>query len=357
MTYRNTPQNWSYRKLSNLVFFQRGFDITQAEQKPGDIPVISSSGVSSHHSAFKAEGPGVVIGRKGTLGKVHFVDENYWPHDTTLWSKDLKGNNPRFVYYFLQTLDFKQFDVGSSNPTLNRNHIHDLDVAIPPLSEQNRIAEYLCAYDDLIENNRRRMTLQEESARLLYQEWFIRLRFPGHEHARITEGLPEGWERKTLGEHVTLHYGKALKTDHRIDGEYPVYGSSGIVGSHEKPLVEGPAIILGRKGNVGSVFWSKKAFHPIDTVYFVAPEQSSLYLYQTLKHMHFISTDVAVPGLNRDFAYSRTLLLPPSRILKAFLDSVDPIYEQMARLDEINQKLRTARDLLLPRLMSGEITV
>ena len=169
--------------------------------------------------------------------------------------------------------------------------------------------------------------------------------------------MPEGWERKLLGECVTLNYGKALKAEIRVDGEYPVYGSSGIVGSHEKPLVKGPAIILGRKGNVGSVYWSSKSFYPIDTVYFVDAESSSLYLYYALKHMHFIGTDVAVPGLNRDFAYSRPLLLPAATMLRAFLETVTPIHAQLDKLDEMNQKLRAARDLLLPRLMSGEIAV
>jgi len=95
---------WKPAILQDLVFFQRGFDITKAEQKPGNIPVVSSSGVNSYHSEAKVDGPGVVIGRKGSLGTVHYVDGPYWPHDTTLWSKDLKGNLPRFVYYFLPRL-------------------------------------------------------------------------------------------------------------------------------------------------------------------------------------------------------------------------------------------------------------
>ena len=191
---------WKRRQLQDLVFLQRGFDITQAQQTVGPYPVISSSGVTSYHNEFKAIGPGVVIGRKGTLGSVHFSDGNYWPHDTTLWSKDLKGNNPRFVYYYLGTIDFKRFDVGNSNPTLNRNHIHDLPALIPPPDVQDRIAEILSTYDDLIENNRRRMVLLEDAARQLYREWFVRLRFPGREHTRIIDGVPEGWAPKSLGD-------------------------------------------------------------------------------------------------------------------------------------------------------------
>jgi type I restriction enzyme S subunit len=108
---------------------------------------------------------------------------------------------------------------------------------------------------------------------------------------------------------------------------------------------------------VGSVFWCPKDYWPIDTVYFIDAETSNLWLYYALQNMRFISTDVAVPGLNRDFAYSRPLLVPEQRILREFLETAAPLHEQITKLDEMNDKLRAARDLLLPRLMSGEIAV
>jgi type I restriction enzyme S subunit len=158
-----------------------------------------------------------------------------------------------------------------------------------------------------------------------------------------------------LGERVTLNYGRALKAEDRVNGPFPVYGSSGVVGSHDRPLAQGPGIIVGRKGNIGSVFWSSKDFYAIDTVYYLDSETSNLYIFYALKHMHFISTDVAVPGLNRDLAYSRLLLLPSKSILMQFLETVSPMHEQMAKLEEIITKLKGVRDLLLPRLMSGEL--
>ena len=115
--------------------------------------------------------------------------------------------------------------------------------------------------------------------------------------------------------------------------------------------------MLGRKGNVGSVFWCQKDYWPIDTVYFIDADTSNLWLYYTLQHMHFISTDVAVPGLNRDFAYSRPLRVPEPRILRDFLESAVPLHQQIRKVGEMNDKLRAPRDLLLPRLMTGEIAV
>lgn len=174
-------EGWREALLGDLVFFQRGYDITKTEQEPGHIPVVSSSGIHSYHSDFRAHGPGVVIGRKGSLGTIYYIDRPYWPHDTTLWSRDFKHNHARFVYYFLHTLELKRYDVGNSNPTLNRNHIHGLPIAIPEYPIQVRIASILSVYDNLIENNRRRIRLLERAARLLYKEWFVHLRFPGYE--------------------------------------------------------------------------------------------------------------------------------------------------------------------------------
>jgi type I restriction enzyme S subunit len=260
----------------------------------------------------------------------------------------LKNLNSILIYFVI----FLSYTLSIKKP------VHQIfQFRLPLRCEQKRIADILSAYDDLIENNRRRMALLEEAARQLYRDWFVRLRFPGHEHTRTTNGVPEGWARMPLGDRVTLNYGKALKADHRVDGPFPVYGSSGIVGTHEKALVRGPGIIVGRKGNVGSVYWCAKDFYPIDTVYFIVGENSCLWLYYALQHMHFISTDVAVPELNRDFAYSRQLIVPADRILHGFLEAVVPMHEQHDKLEEITEKLRAARDLLLPRLMSGEIAV
>ena len=167
--------------LGEMLTFQRGFDITKKEQDPGPYSVISSSGPNSTHSQWKVKGPGVVIGRKGTLGTFFYSERDFWPHDTTLWVKDFHGNDAKFAYYFIQTLHLEQYDCGASNPTINRNHIHGLQVSYPELEVQRRIVSILSAYDDLIENNTRRIKILEEMAQTLYREWFVNFRFPGHE--------------------------------------------------------------------------------------------------------------------------------------------------------------------------------
>jgi type I restriction enzyme S subunit len=137
--------NWVECELGDQIAVQRGFDITKNEQRPGDVPVVSSSGVQSFHDSAKASAPGVVIGRKGSLGTAHFLETDFWPHDTTLWVTDFRGNAPKFVYHFFRHLDVSHLDVGASNPTLNRNHLYPTRVIWPDLAGQERICAILDA--------------------------------------------------------------------------------------------------------------------------------------------------------------------------------------------------------------------
>jgi len=134
---------WRPGRLGDFCTLQRGFDITQAEQRHGPYPVISSSGITSYHDRFMVEGPGVVTGRKGSLGGVYYCEGRFWPHDTSLWVKDFHGNNPKFIALLLRSLRLAQFDAATSVPTLNRNTIHPLLVAVPTLNEQRAIVSAL----------------------------------------------------------------------------------------------------------------------------------------------------------------------------------------------------------------------
>ena len=261
----------------------------------------------------------------------------------------------RFLYYLLSNFDIASNASGTALPYLTVKVLSTVRFQIPDLSTQRRMAEILSAYDDLIENNRQRIRLLEQAARLLYREWFVHLRFPGREKVKVTDGVPEGWERKTIGNITKLKYGRSLKKGDRVPGAHPVYGSSGVVGTHEKALVTGPGIILGRKGNIGSVFWSEGDFYPIDTVYYIDRRHCTMYLYWTLLNTQFINTDVAVPGLNRDFAHSRKLLIPHTAVLTIFERHATAIQRQIDQLEKYNASLQRMRRLLLPRFMSDAI--
>lgn len=132
---------WKICRLGDQILLQRGKDITKGEAAVGSVPVISSGGISFYHSKALVPGPGVLLGRKGSVGKVHFSSVDFWPHDTTLFVKDFKGNVPLFVYYFFRQFPISRYEASSANPSLNRNNLHPVEVAWPSIAEQSQFRE------------------------------------------------------------------------------------------------------------------------------------------------------------------------------------------------------------------------
>ena len=359
-----------------------GSQLKQAEYTDDGIPVIMPKDIENGEvntvtvarvpeatadrlSRHKIRTHGIVLPRRGAITKRAFIrpEQEGWLCGTGCIKIEATGRRiwPRFLYYYMgvaESVDWLEKNaVGSTMLNLSSEIVSRFPLACPDIEVQQRIADILSAYDDLIENNRRRIALLERAARELYREWFVRLRFPGHEHTKIVDGIPEGWGRVALGDIGQLKYGKALKAEDRIKGEHPVYGSSGIVGTHDESHVQGPGIIVGRKGNVGSVYWLDDDFCAIDIVYFFEPSAVTLYIHYALQNVDFINTDVAVPGLNRNFAHSRKILVPSDRTREVFDGIAEPLHKQIALLRKENGSLVRARDLLLPRLISGEVAV
>lgn len=161
--------------IGTQLTLQRGFDITRKQQQPGTVPVVSSGGVSSFHNEAKVAAPGVVLGRKGSLGTTFLLQEGFWPHDTTLWVKDFKDNNPVFVYYFFLNMSdiLKKMDVGAANPALNRNHVHPIEVLWPVRHVQDQIAKMLSALDRKVANNHQINQTLEQMALAIFKSWFV----------------------------------------------------------------------------------------------------------------------------------------------------------------------------------------
>lgn len=276
-----------------------------------------------------------------------------------------KSVDSRYVGFVVESRVYKDFIQqhmgGAAQPNANAQVLTSFELPLPPLPIQRRIAGILSTYDELIENSQRRIKILESMARALYREWFVHFRFPGHESVPLVPSplgkIPEGWEVKKLGEVLELNYGKALKKEDRRDGPFPVYGSSGVVGTHDASLANGPGIIVGRKGNVGSVFWCDDDFFVIDTAFFVTSALPLRFLFYVLPTLNFINSDAAVPGLSRNQAYSLELFVPPAELLAKFCSVADTIERQATTLQRQVHSLRRIRDLLLPRLLSGQIDV
>lgn len=350
--------------LNEFITLQRGFDLPEEQRKPGSIPVVASRSIVGFHSEKRVEAPGVVIGRSGSIGGGQYLDEPFWPLNTTLWVKDFKGHNPRYVYYLLKSIDFTSFNVGAGVPTLNRNHLAGIKVKNISHDQEIKIANTIAKYDDLIENNKRRIALLEESARLLYREWFVRFRFPGHEHIKIIDGLPEGWTKvkyeDILGK--VKKKGKIKKEQYQQDGLFPCIDQSkdfiaGYIDDVELVFSEPlPVLIFGDHTRIVK-FIDFPFVQGADGTQIVIPKNDEI----TPVFFYFLtqSIDLANAFYARHFKFLKAteIILPTQNLIKQFEKSVGVNMKQIKTLREMNRKLTQARDILLPRLMNGDLAV
>jgi len=371
--------SWQSCRLGDVMTLKRGHDLPEHSRLDGDVPVVSSSGITGWHKEAKARAPGVVTGRYGTIGEVFYLEQDYWPLNTALYVIDFKDNDPKFLAYFLRNTLRGYQSEKAAVPGVDRNVLHEIKVRAPDRTTQLRIRDHLTAYDDLIENNRRRMALLEESARLLYQEWFVHLRFPGYEHTRVVDGVPDGWVPRTLGDLCSEIRDSVLPGAMEPDTPY--------IGLEHLPR---RSITLGEWGSAEQVTSSKHRFrageilfgkirpyfHKVGVAFIdgvassdaivIRPSNTKVHglVLMTVSSDKFVADTAQsmkegskMPRADWKQMQRYPVPVPPDGLLTIFDGVIQPIIEQLKMLAFANQKLRAGRDLLLPRLMSGEIAV
>ncbi len=398
-------REWKDTTIGAEVLLQRGFDITRAAQRHGHVPVVSSGGVGSYHDTAAAKGPGVILGRKGVVGSVYFIKEDYWPHDTTLWVKDFKGNEPRFVYYFFRdrARELASMDVGSANPTLNRNHVHPTAVRWPPVCEQQAIAQILGTLDDRIELNCRMNKTLEALVRALFKSWFVDFdpvhakaerRAPSSNDAETAKlfpsefvdsemgELPRGWTATPLYDIATYINGAAYAAFQPNDERrgLPIIKiaelKAGVTVQTRFSDVEMPEKYRIARGDI-LFSWSGNPDTSIDTfvwphdpawlnqhIFRVVPHGSDerAFVLSTLKHLKPVFAEIArnkqTTGLGHVTAADMKRLLvarPDDHVMRAWSTAAAPLLGQIFQNEMESSALSTVRDTLLPRLLSGEI--
>jgi type I restriction enzyme S subunit len=280
----------------------------------------------------------VVFTQRGTLGQVGLIPQEARFSRYVISQSQMKlTTDPdkaeaRFVYYFFRaptTVQMvKNHALTSGVPHINLEILKNFEIPLPPLAIQRSIANTLSSYDDLIENNRRRMELLEEAARQLYGEWFVRLRFPGREHTPIINGVPRGWNRTAFENALVLQRGFDLPIQAREDGDVPIYGSTGINGSHNKAKVQGPGVVTGRSGTLGEVHYVPHNFWPLNTALWVKEFKQvtplfSLFLLREMDLKQY-NGGVSVPSLDRKAVQRVEILVPPKKLIAIFDEYARP---------------------------------
>lgn len=373
--------SWREVQLGDVIRLKRGHDLPSGRRLPGDVPIVSSSGITGYHNVAKVPGPGVVTGRYGTLGDVHFIEVDYWPLNTSLYVEDFKGNSPRFVAYLLSTLHLGEQNSAGAVPGVNRNALHQLSVLLPDCDTQMSVVEALSAYDDLIATNQRRIKLLEDAARRLYREWFVHLRFPGHESVPVSDGVPEGWGMAKLDALANIN-ASSIGSKDRPDSVLYVDISSVKTGAVEQitafSFAEAPGRAR-RRVQHGDIIWScvrpnRRSYaliwepdeNLVVSTGFAVISASAVpfsFLYFATTTDDFVgyleqnATGAAYPAVIASVFENALVLLPTATVVKEFNDFALPKLQQMETLKMQNVELAKARDLLLPKLMSGQIDV
>ena len=315
----------------------------------------------------KIEVGDILYSRRGDVGRCAHVTkkEEGWLCGTGCLrvTIDSEKADSRFVFFQLQHPDtvgwVEKHAVGATMLNLNTTILSSVPIRLPALEIQKRIADILSAYDDLIENNQKQIKLLEEAAQRLYKEWFVDLRFPGHENTKIVDGVPEGWSRTNINEILTFHRGYDLTKNEMKAGRYPVVGSTTVIGYHNEFKIKGPGIVTGRSGSLGKYQFIWDNFWPHNTSLYISDynDHNIFFVYSLLQTVDFASLNNggAIPTLNRNVLSNIEVIEPTDELQEMFAKIAEAQYRKIRNLEKQNNQLKMARDVLLPKLMSGEV--
>ena len=396
---------WRDITLGDFVALQRGHDLTEPDRRIGRIPVMGSAGQNGFHDTALASGPGIVIGRSGaSFGQVHYSPVDYWPHNTALYVKDFKGNDPRFVFYLLKALDFDRYNSGSAQPSLNRNFIYPIRCHVPPLAEQRAIAGVLGALDDKIELNRRMNATLESMARALFQSWFVdfdpvRAKLDGRTPAGLDPEtaaffpdkfedsavgqIPHGWSIGKITDCCDrIHSGGTPRRDrpeYWQNGQIPWLTSGevrqpmitatenfisefGLKASSAKWVPANSTVVALYGATAGQVSFLGTTATTNQAICSLIPKSGfEFFNYFALRgasaDMESKAVGSAQQNISKGIIEEVVVVLPSAVILTAFTKAAEPLFRRWIANINQSRTLATLRDALLPKLLSGELSV
>ena len=370
-------EEWIKCPLGDILNFRRGHDLPKTSMVPGDIPVAGSNGIIGFHNVSTPISPCITIGRSGNVGTPYIYDK-CWAHNTVLYIDDYKGNDPKYLYYLLKTLPLASFGGGSAVPTLNRNHIHPLEVVFcKDLELQKQIAGILSKIDDKIELNRQINDNLEQQAQALYKSWFVDFEpFKDGEFIESELGkIPEGWQCIPFSMFVTESKTKTGKigikeysvTNNGIFPRDAKYNKSLSQSSTKNKLILYGDLVFGMSRDILNWGVMQEEQGGVSSAYTVYNINSgivnSTYLELFIKSRIHLFSDLIRPaaregqGIDKSVLQTKVLLYPPQEVLDTFWPLYDSVTNQIQTTTTEINCLGDVRDTLLPKLMSGELKI
>lgn len=360
---------WRECTLGDFINFQRGHDLPKNKMQDGKFPVVGSNGIIGFHNEFTTNEPSITIGRSGNVGKPFIYYGKSWSHNTTLYVKDYKGNDPVFVFYFLKTMDLANYAGGSAVPTLNRNHIHTLPIKVPKnVREQKKIGIFLKTLDDKIELNNAINNNLEQQAQAIFTKEFLSL-----------ENIPDGWKQAILIDIADYLNGLAMQkyrpTADKIG--IPVLkirelrqgccdNNSELCSPNIKRdyIIHNGDVIFSWSGSLLVDFWCGGICGLNQHLFKVTSSKYDKWFYYAWTKHHLdrfiaVAADKATTmgHIKRDELAKAEVLIPNEADYNRIGTLLQPIFDLIISNRIANKKLAEARDTLLPKLISGEIDV
>ncbi|MEZ9471115.1 restriction endonuclease subunit S [Vibrio lentus] len=324
---------------------------------------------------FVAKDDDLIFSRTGQVGLI-FRNQKGVIHNNCFRITPVDKLERGFLYWFLKQDKIKSYintlANGSAQPDLNHDAFKSVPISFPGcIKEQKKIANIFDEYDNLIENNNRRIAILEDMAQSLYREWFVKFRYPNYEDYLDADGnpklvnsplgkIPEGWEVKRLDDFVTLQRGFDLPKKKRNEkGCVPIYAASGINGYHDQVKAKGPGIVTGRSGTLGIVNLVLEDHWPLNTSLWVKEFKgcTAFYAYYLLDSIGLerFNSGASVPTLNRNDVHGNPVIAPPKELIEKFENIVCVNHKQINLLKIKNKNLKKQIDMLLPKLISGQV--
>lgn len=357
---------WEIAKLGKIAIIRTGKLDSNAAVIGGRYPFFTCDPNTLSIDVWAYDTEAVLLAGNNASGnytaKYYKGKFNAYQRTYIIESANEEELNIRYLCYALnqQLRLLKTMSSGSTTKFLTVRMLDNLDIPLFGINIQTQIVNILSAYDDLIENNQKQIKLLEEAAQRLYKEWFVDLRFPGHENTKIVGGVPEGWRRGLLKELISVNYGK----DHKKapdDGNIPVYGSGGLMRKCNKSLFSGEAVLIPRKGSLNNIMYVDETFWTVDTMFYATMKQphTAVFVYFFVKafDMYSMNIGAAVPSMTTKILDAMDVVIPDKETLEKFDKLTKTYFNKIKTLQGQNERLKTARDLLLPKLMSGEVEV
>lgn len=367
-------EGWKEFRLNELIKINNGKNYSHLNE--GKTPVYGSGGIMCYVDSFLHDGEAVLLPRKGTLNNILYTKGRIWTVDTMYYATVNENANPYYLYCYLNILKLDQLDSGSSLPSMTQSIYYNVKVKLPELKVQQRIASILYTYDDLIEVNNKRIELLEQSARELYKEWFVRMRFPNYQNTKFNKGIPEGWEEKSPFDISEVLYGYPFNSSLFNENEgIPVVRIRDIIANSKttftienidnRYLLNDGDILIGMDGDFHIQRWMNGIAYINQRVVRLRAKTDCIYnscfienvIREPIFFLNSIIVGTTVAHLSDKDMKKIKLLIPTDDLIIKFKILTDPVTETIITLFKQNQQLTEIRNRLLPRLISGKLEV